>query len=415
MRAAVLTLLALVGLSHATYMNTSYVVAWVLNNSHYDPTSRPNLESGSPVNILAQFRLNHLYNVDNVANTFQADVFTRLHWDDSRLAYNCSWRPSVRFPRAKIWRPDIAFYNGITVSTTADVIETSCNGSVFWGRQQLLTLGASLDLHDFPFDSQILTIALVSFALDANALMISPFQGQGIFPDPRADFSSPIWDMEKITTLNGAMALRESDPNPYGFMNLNFYLSRRFDTYIIKYMLLLGLLVLISALSYAIDAGSAPARVACSFILVVALSAFNIYVSNDLPKLSYTTFMDQYVIICFSFALVSVFEYATVNYFITQSDKSVAAIGRQMDRFFLFTAAPMWGLILLLFLLYSAGTLTAMIVLWLVWLAVGFREVVRAIYRRAEELYKTLHDQGQQTAESIPLQPVMSHPAAPAK
>ena len=38
---------------------------------------------------------------------------------------------------------------------------------------------------------------------------------------------------------------------------------------------------------------SAPARVASSFILVVALAAFNVYVSKDLPKLSYTTFMDQ--------------------------------------------------------------------------------------------------------------------------
>ena len=175
---------------------------------------------------------------------------------------------------------------------------------------------------------------------------------------------------------------------------------------------------------------------ACSFILTVALASFNIYVSADLPKLSYATFMDQcvpapllnhsscilrtthfmlfvvctnfglfalagmlflfvanqyrYVIMCFSFALVSVFEYATVHYFITQPEKSLVAVGRAMDRFFQITAPPMWMLLLLLFLIYSKSTLTAMVVLWLVWLAFGFRNVLSALYLRFLAVVETV-------------------------
>ena len=70
------------------YEGTSAVLHYVMQNSKYDNLSRPFLEDGVPVQIQVQFRLNHLYNVDALANTFQTDVFTRFHWTDPRLAFN---------------------------------------------------------------------------------------------------------------------------------------------------------------------------------------------------------------------------------------------------------------------------------------------------------------------------------------
>lgn len=315
-------------------------------------------------------------------------MFFRLYWTDPRLAFNSTWRRAIRLKPYIVWRPDIIYYNGIDVSTTAEMLEVTSDGTVLWSRQQLVTLAAGLDLHDFPFDSQQLPINLVSLSYDTADLNLTLFQGQGFFPDPVPTFSSAIWEMTGTSSTSSATRLRQSDPNPYSLASVKFLMIRRFDTYVVKYMLLLGLLVLLSSLSYCIDAGSAPARVACSFILVVALAAFNIYVSNDLPKLSYTTFMDQYVLVCFCFALVSVFEYATVNYFISQSDKSLPPIGRRMDRFFMYTAPPMWALVVSLFISYSPASVLVSVVLWLVWLGVGFRDVARALFYRFRAVAK---------------------------
>eukprot|EP00048_Salpingoeca_helianthica_P018086 m.240649 g.240649 ORF g.240649 m.240649 type:complete len:523 (-) comp23519_c0_seq1:35-1603(-) len=388
-------------------VDTDVVVNWILNHSKYDNLTRPFLEEQVPVQIAVQFRLNHLYNVDAVTNTFSIDVFTRLHWTDPRLAFNTTWRKTIRVAPEMVWRPDLVYYNGITAQTFAEVVEIASDGTVFWGRQQLLTMAASLDLHEFPFDQQTVTLVLVSLSYDTVDLNTTLYQGAGVFPDPIAYFKSSVWMMTGTTSTVNHMQLREFDPNPYAFTRVSFNITRQFDTYVVKYMMLLGFLVFLSALSYCIDAGSAPARVACSFILVVALAAFNIYVSKDLPKLSYATFMDQYVLVCFAYALVSVFEYATVNYFITQPQKELVTIGKNMDRFFMFTAPPMWLLVLFLFFIFSTGTVIAMIVVWLVWLAFGFRHVVLALslrFKDAWETFVTRHMSRGHRSESVPLQ-----------
>ena len=125
---------------------------------------------------------------------------------------------------------------------------------------------------------------------------------------------------------------------------------------------------------------------ACSFFLVVSLAAFDVYLGAEIPKLSYSTFLDQYVNVCFCFALVAVFEYATVNFFITQSDKHLVEAGKKMDAFFLRTALIMWIIIVLLFLWHSTLSLTVMIILWMVWLAYGFRELFLIFHRRTKEV-----------------------------
>ena len=84
---------------------------------------------------------------------------------------------------------------------------------------------------------------------------------------------------------------------------------------------------------------------------------------------------------------MSVFEYAAVNYFISQPDKALVAVGRAVDRFFMFTAPAMWLLVLLLFFVYTPASIVAMVVLWLAWLAIGFRSIVVTLAWRVHALF----------------------------
>ncbi len=56
-----------------------------------------------------------------------------------------------------------------------------------------------------------------------------------------------------------------------------------------------------------------------------------------------------------------------------------------MDRYFKLTSPGIWLVLLLLFFSGAPGTVPALIVLWLLWLAVGFRGVVTALARRFRE------------------------------
>ena len=55
------------------------------------------------------------------------------------------------------------------------------------------------------------------------------------------------------------------------------------------------IIVTLSTLTFWIDPGSPPARVGGTVTLVLSIVTFNLVVSQDLPKISYSTLLDLYV------------------------------------------------------------------------------------------------------------------------
>jgi hypothetical protein len=134
----------------------------------------------------------------------------------------------------------------------------------------------------------------------------------------------------------------------YYHVTAQLHVTRKFQNYIVKLIMPMFIIVTLSTLTYWIDPGSPPARVGGTVTLVLSIVTFNLVVSQDLPKINYSTLLDWYVWKCFLFVVFAVGEFAVVNNILT-SKVLPPRVGFLIDDFCAFTLTPTWLLSNLLF------------------------------------------------------------------
>jgi hypothetical protein len=308
--------------------------------------------------------------------TFQLDLFVNEYWIDSRLAFDEAKWPftnSLRIPpRFTPWLPDTFFFNALKCQAISDQSLTlQADGTVFWSRHQSCTFHSQFDLISFPFDSQILAVRRTSFSYTDSELLLNFLTYSGWRPDPQVDFTNSLWD------FNYAFSNRSS----LSFINThsaNAYLavSRKSVSYILKMIMPMFMLTLLSTLSYAVDPGSPPARVAFSVALILSIVTFNSVVSQDLPKINYATLIDWYVWYCFLFVVSALGEYAWVNNLMV-SKKYGAEFPFLVDDFAMWTAPYTWIIVNLWYwpLYNSAAVHVILAMVWATWIAMNLYRV----------------------------------------
>ena len=312
--------------------------------SSYDDSLRPLLGSGEAVVVYVNFRVDLLYAVSSSDETFALDFFMTERWTDPRLSFNASafalpYGDSLRLPLTGPWKPDTYFFNAIrcTVSDSLLKLDSSGSGQVTWTRHQSCTFYTPFDLQSFPFDSQAFPIKRLSFFYNSTELRLV-YSSLGCFqPDPRLDYVNALWDLTaydcQLTSYNGAQDEAVA----------TLYVSRLWNSYVLKMIVPMFLIVLVSALSYFVDPAAAPARVGLSVAIVLTVSTFNLLVSQELPKINYSTLLDWYVWKCFLFVIAAVAEFAFVNHLLV-SKVYPPLIARLVDDFFQWTVPVVWGL-----------------------------------------------------------------------
>lgn len=128
--------------------------------------------------------------------------------------------------------------------------------------------------------------------------------------------------------------------------SLNVY--RLTNSYVIKMIAPMFLLVFLSSLTYWIDPMSTPARIGFSVTLVLSIVTFNFTVSQDLPKINYPTLLDGYVWHSFLFVIGAVGEFAVVNNILVRKTFP-AALATATDDFCQWSIGLIWVFSNLLF------------------------------------------------------------------
>ena len=342
--APLLLLLGAAWLSSAGAQTGRTALLASLFNANYDNSLRPLVGTGRPVAVAVNYRIDLLYGVSSADETFALDFFMSERWVDPRLQFNSSRFPLpsgdiLRLPSDSPWRPDTYFFNSIrcAVSDSLLKLDPAGSGLVTWTRHQTCTFYTPFDLQQFPFDSQALPIQRLSFFYNSTELALS-YSDLGCFqPDPRLDYSNALWDLPSyecdVTRYNGVQDELVSW----------LYVQRKWQAYVLKMIVPMFLIVIVSSFSYFVDPAAAPARVGLSVAIVLTVSTFNLLVSQDLPKINYSTLLDWYVWKCFLFVIAAVAEFAFVNHLLV-SKSYPPLVARLVDDFFQWTVPVVWGL-----------------------------------------------------------------------
>ncbi len=141
----------------------------------YDPARRPDPE-GKPTEVGVGIYVVDIERVDDVDQTFRADLFAILRWRDPRLVASVqrSGFHACRIPRDEVWNPAIVLFNqGSYDRQLPDVVRVDREGRVEYTHRFRGLLRSPLRLQEFPLDTQVLPITFLSIEYGPEQLELA--------------------------------------------------------------------------------------------------------------------------------------------------------------------------------------------------------------------------------------------------
>ena len=256
--------------------------------------SRP--DSGGPPTVVNLILLViEIKEINDVDQYFTAHFLLDARWKDPRLATSnlAVDNRSCRWSLDSIWSPRLAFVNGEKLDTYRnDIDSVSEDGEVRHIQRHIGIFSSDFDLRQFPQDSQDLVISVVAGGHSTDQVRFLVNEEGPVFDHIKA---IPGWDISggssALNTLNVTALGTEMSQAQYMLT-----VERRLGYYIWKVIVPLGLIVAMSWAVFWIDPAHLGPQVTLSSAAVFALIAFQLSLGFMLPKISYLTRIDIYVL-----------------------------------------------------------------------------------------------------------------------
>jgi len=255
--------------------------------SDYDSQAPPS----SPTQVHAGAYLIDVVQVTGADQVFTADVVVRLAWKDARLAQAGG---KVReIPLDQVWSPRMMIANRRNMEMTLpEVVEVSPDGTVVYVQRIMGDFSSRFDLHRFPHDVQTLGIHFVAGGKRGGNVEFVPdlaFTG-------RAD---------ELTLSGWELGNAEMRVQPYVVPRLGlerpgieiaFQAKRLVGYYAATIFASAAIIVCMAWMVFWLPLDATNPRISVSVTSMLTLIAHRFVVSGELPKLSYLTRMDYFLL-----------------------------------------------------------------------------------------------------------------------
>lgn len=276
----------------STLVATQALAAGVCEVSPALRATKPTAES-EPVAINVRLFVIDVFEVDDVAQSFRADVFAELTWHDSRLSA-ASLGNSLEgcsLSHEAVWNPKPRLVNGREVTLRfPKPVTVDAAGNVRYAQRFTGLLTARLDLREFPVDTQTLPI-VVAFAAGLDNVKVvtddEPLTHE-------RGFSVAGWDLNMNEAIVEPLALTRDLSLPQYRATITAERERGF--YLGKVLLPVILIVLMAWGAYWLDPGAQPPRFGLSTSSVLTLIAFKLALGMWLPRVEYLTRADLFMV-----------------------------------------------------------------------------------------------------------------------
>jgi hypothetical protein len=278
---------------------------------------RPGAESGpTELSVTAWFA--DISNIDSAAQTFTANLFLLFRWQDPRLVN--SETETKAYAAESLWHPQWLIVNASSSMkrTFPETIDVAPDGSAVYRQRVLGSFSQPLDLHRFPFDSASFRVDIVvpghrpediHFIADEAAVAAGMKMGVGIADD----ITLQDW---RVTSVSARARPYVATPGvELAGYRIGFTADRKAQHYVLKVILPLVLIVMMSWAVFWIDPTMANPQVAVAITSMLTLIAYRFSIGSEVPKLSYLTALDAFILtstILVFFSLVEVVITATL-------------------------------------------------------------------------------------------------------
>lgn len=232
--------------------------------------------------------------IDNVTQTFTADFHLMLKWKDTRLAgREGAGADGRKVPLEGVWNPVVQVLNQRSLKKQYDdTVVVDGEGNVTYRQRYYGTLAFPVLLEDFPLDSHMLSISIASFRYGPKVVSFAV--------DPSSTgrmerFSIVDWSIGPGETSVASLYLAAQDQH-FTRLDYEFQASRYAWYYILRVITPIILIVFMSWSVFWIDPERFEAQLALSATSILTLVMFQFSVGDLLPRISYLTRMDAFIL-----------------------------------------------------------------------------------------------------------------------
>ncbi|UCE41408.1 MAG: hypothetical protein JSV17_18585 [Candidatus Aminicenantes bacterium] len=256
--------------------------------------SRPDPE-GVPTKVSVGIVFLDVTKIDDVTQTFTADFYFIYRWSDPRLDIRGEENaPEIRlFELDEIWNPQLLILNQRNLKDYyEDYFRVDTSGNVQYSQRFFGELSSPLDLKDYCFDAQVLPIQVASSRYGPEELLLSyneQLTGQ------RGTFSIAGWTvkLEEPQTTGEYLAFQGRD---LARIDFPLHCQRHTGYFFIKLLIPLSLIVLMAWAVFWIDPSALGPQIGLPTSAVFTFILFNFRIGQVLPRISYLTRIDRFVL-----------------------------------------------------------------------------------------------------------------------
>lgn len=235
--------------------------------------------------------------IDDVNQRFNVDMFVAARWHDPRLALpETERRGKVRFFAIDdIWTPRILLLNdrGLTPKLREGV-EADDLGNMKFQNRFTGELKVDLQFQKFPFDVQQLPIEIVSYAYTTDEMQFSPTSA---FISRADEFSIEGWQLKQLEPVVDVY-IPPVDGAELPRLTYIIEATRDSDYYVLSMLVPMSLIIFMAWTVFWLQPEIVPSRIAISTASIFSLIALGVSIRLGLPKISYLTNADVFVLGC---------------------------------------------------------------------------------------------------------------------
>ncbi|XP_066904849.1 gamma-aminobutyric acid receptor subunit alpha-6 isoform X2 [Halyomorpha halys] len=302
-------------LSQGFTANVTRLLNSLLSRS-YDQRIRPDI-GGPPTKVTCNMHIKSLGPVEENDETFFMDIYFRQSWYDRRLSFSFPGIDELSMSwlfLEKIWKPDTYFINGKKshlhgITSPNKFIRIRNDGLMTYSMRLTVASQCKMYLRKFPLDSQKCSLIIGSYGYMTDDVHYV-WDESGVTIEKGVEMAQ--YDIVNVTTEAAKTALRGIDV--YSVIEVTFYMRRSIGYFMLQIYVPITLVVCSSWISFWITPSDSSGRTSLGVTTVLSITTLGFGGRSSLPKVSYATALDWYVIICFAFAFAVMIEYAIINF-----------------------------------------------------------------------------------------------------
>jgi gamma-aminobutyric acid receptor subunit beta len=291
----------------------------------YGAFERPDRE-GEQTRVFFGIFVIDLAKIDDVDQTFRADFMLEMKWKDPRLAHGKAGGPKCILNLDEVWQPYVIIVNQRELKKAFnDVVEIDGLGNVLYIQRLHGELTMPLDLRDFPFDQQTLRITAVSTVYGPDELILVLDESMAGREERLsiADWSVGRWAGETTVFYFEPAALDLS-----GF-EYELEVARQPGYYFLRAIIPMMMIIFVSWTVFWLDPSHLGTQIGLSATVIVVLFIFQLKLGDILPRVSYLTRTDHFVLGSQLLVILALVEAVASGTLATAGNQALA---RKIDR-----------------------------------------------------------------------------------